>query len=162
MAEARARWGAELERSNAELEHFAYNVSHDLQEPLRMLASYTRLLKHEYSDKLDERAHEFLGFAVEGADRLQKMIRDLLTYARVGRPGVRVTQVDCQHIVKQIIRDLAELIKPNKARINVIGLPTVWGNETELRQIFQNLIVNAIKFKGAQDPSTGLPHLNLA
>lgn len=151
-AEVRARWNAELERSNAELEHFAYNVSHDLQEPLRMLASYTRLVQDEYGDRLDERGNEFLKFAVDGASRLQKMIRDLLTYARVGRPGVRVVEVDCNTLLTRTLQDLEGLIKASNAVVEMASLPVVLGNEVELRQIFQNLIINALKFHGEKSP----------
>jgi PAS domain S-box-containing protein len=149
---AKARWSAELERSNADLEHFAYNVSHDLQEPLRMLASYTRLVQQEYGTLIDKRGNEFLGFAIDGADRLQKMIRDLLTYARVGRPGIQLTHVDCNKILKEICQDLSGLIGANQATVDVEQLPLVMGNEIELRQIFQNLIVNALKFRGEETP----------
>ena len=151
-AQARARWSAELERSNADLEHFAYNVSHDLQEPLRMLGSYTRLVQQEYGKVLDKRGNEFLGFAIDGADRLQKMIRDLLTYARVGRPGIQLTPVDCNKILKEICQDLLGLIEASHATVEVQLLPSVVGNEIELRQIFQNLIVNALKFRGETAP----------
>ncbi|MBN9564836.1 MAG: PAS domain S-box protein [Alphaproteobacteria bacterium] len=151
-AEARARWNAELERSNAELEHFAYNVSHDLQEPLRMLASYTRLIQNEYGEQLDDRGNEFLKYAVDGATRLQKMIRDLLTYARVGRPGIQFVAVNCQQLVDQIKQDLLGLIKASGAELSIGQLPTITGNETELRQIFQNLLVNALKFHGDSQP----------
>ncbi len=151
-AEARARWSAELERSNADLEHFAYNVSHDLQEPLRMLASYTRLVKQEYESVLDKRGNEFLGFAIDGATRLQKMIRDLLTYARVGRPGIQLMQVDCNKILNEICLDLSGLIGATGATVEKDHLPCVLGNEIELRQIFQNLLVNALKFHGKETP----------
>ena len=149
-AEARARWSAELERSNGELEHFAYNVSHDLQEPLRMIASYTRLIQNDYGQQLDDRGNEFLQYAVDGSTRLQKMIRDLLTYARVGRPGLQFVAVNCQQLVDQIKQDLCGLIKATDAKLKIGQLPTLTANETELRQIFQNLLVNALKFHDLQ------------
>lgn len=151
-AEQQARWQAELVRSNSELEQFAYNVSHDLQEPLRMVASYTRLLQHEYAQQLDQRGQDFITFASESAVRLQRMIHDLLTYARAGRPGLRLTTVSCQALVAQILADLQRLVEASEATIIYEGLPDIVANETELRQLFQNLLVNALKFRSNEPP----------
>ncbi len=150
--EVQARWSAELARSNAELEQFAYNASHDLQEPLRMVASYTQLLQTHYADKLDERAKTFIQHSVDGAARLQKMIQDLLAYARAGRGGILVHRFNCEKLVKQVISDLRGLIEKQQASIEIEELPTIIGNETAFRQVVQNLLSNALKFTGINKP----------
>lgn len=143
---------ADLERSNRELEQFAYVASHDLQEPLRMVASYTQLLAKRYQDKLDADANEFIGYAVDGASRMQKMINDLLSYSRVGTQGKPFETVDCTAILSQALTNLKMAIEESSAVITHDPLPTVMGDESQLVQVFQNLIDNAIKFRGKETP----------
>jgi PAS domain S-box-containing protein len=143
---------ADLERSNKELEQFAYVASHDLQEPLRMVASYTQLLAKRYQDKLDADANEFIGYAVDGANRMQKMINDLLSYSRVGTRGKLFETVDCTAILNQALTNLKIAIKETGAVITHDPLPTMMGDESQLVQLFQNLIDNAIKFRGKETP----------
>ena len=150
--EALALKAQELARSNTELEQFAYVASHDLQEPLRMIASYTQLLSRRYKDKLDREAEEFIGFAVGGALRMQVLINDLLSYSRVGTRGKAFAPVDCARIVQQTLENLKIALEESRAVITQDPLPTVSGDPTQLTQLFQNLIGNAIKFHGAEDP----------
>jgi signal transduction histidine kinase len=142
----------ELERSNQELQQFAYVASHDLQEPLRMVAGFTRLLERRYKDKLDQDAREFINFAVDGAVRMQKLIDDLLTYSRVGAPHIPFEPVDCNRLLNQAITNLRVAIEENHALITSSDLPTVTCNGSQMIQLFQNLISNAIKFRGAEIP----------
>ena len=143
---------ADLARSNAELEQFAYVASHDLQEPLRMVASYTQLLGRRYRGKLDSDADEFIGFAVDGALRMQELINDLLAYSRVGTRALQVEAIDTGSLVDQVLGDLTAAIGESGATVRHGGLPTVQGDRTQLRQLFQNLIANAIKFRGERPP----------
>jgi PAS domain S-box-containing protein len=137
---------ADLARSNAELEQFAYVASHDLQEPLRMVASYTQLLARRYRGKLDDDADEFIGFAVDGARRMQELINDLLTYSRVGTQSLQLQPVDTTQVVDQVVSDLTAAIKDSRATVERDDLPTIMADPTQLRQLFQNLIANGIKF----------------
>lgn len=143
---------ADLERSNEELQQFANVASHDLQEPLRMVASFTQLLEKRYKNRLDGDAREFISFAVDGAARMQALINDLLTYSRVGAKPKVLEPVDCQLVLDQVIADLVVSIEENGATITHGGLPTVVGDPSQLRQLFQNLIGNAIKFRSVQAP----------
>ena len=136
----------ELQRSNAELEQFAYVASHDLQEPLRMVASYCQLLQRRYNDKLDKDAGEFIGFAVEGANRMQRLINDLLSYSRVGRKGGDPVTFEFADAVTTALANLKGTITDSNATINVGPLPRVVGVRMQLTQLMQNLIGNAIKF----------------
>ena len=148
QTETRLRAVAEdLERSNRELEQFAYVASHDLQEPLRMVASYTQLLARRYKDKLDSDADEFIGFAVDGARRMQELINDLLTYSRVGSRALELELVDSNELVDQVIADLGAAIQDAAATVTHNDLPTVRADRLQLQQLFQNLIANAIKFQ---------------
>jgi two-component system, chemotaxis family, sensor kinase Cph1 len=139
----------ELRRSNTELEQFAYVASHDLQEPLRMVASYTQLLARRYEGKLDADADEFIGYAVDGANRMQRLINDLLTYSRVGTRGGDLEPTDSREVFEAARANLRRAIEEAGARVALEGeLPTVMGDHTQLVQLFQNLLANAIKFKG--------------
>jgi len=147
-----ARYAEELERSNAELEQFAYVASHDLQEPLRMVASFTQLLGRRYRGKLDQDADEFIGFAVDGANRMQHLINDLLAYSRVGTRGKPLVPTDCNAVFKQARDNLAKAVEETSTVIYQNPLPVVLGDEVQLLQVFQNLIANAIKFRGPESP----------
>jgi PAS domain S-box-containing protein len=142
---------ADLARSNADLEQFAYVASHDLQEPLRMVASYTQLLARRYHGKLDQDADEFIGFAVDGARRMQELINDLLTYSRVGTRPLQLEVVDTAQTVDQVVSDLAAAIQDSHATVIRDDLPQLGGDPTQLRQLFQNLIANGIKFHRPDD-----------
>jgi signal transduction histidine kinase len=142
----------ELERSNAELEQFAYVASHDLQEPLRMVSSYTQLLERRYKDKLDGDAHDFINFAVDGAKRMQQLIDDLLTYSRVGTRGKPMKPADSQSVLNATIANLSVAIQESGAVVTYDPLPLVMADEIQLVQLFQNLIGNAIKFHGDKPP----------
>jgi light-regulated signal transduction histidine kinase (bacteriophytochrome) len=146
------RYAAELARSNAELEQFAYVASHDLQEPLRMVSSFTQLLGKRYRGRLDQDADEFIGFAVDGATRMQRLINDLLAYSRVGTRGKPFKPVDCQAIFRETRDNLMKVIEESGAVIAEESLPTVPGDEVQLLQLFQNLVANAIKFRGPESP----------
>ncbi len=146
--EAIAAHSRELERSNQELEQFAYVASHDLQEPLRMVGSYCQLLQRRYRGKLDADADEFIGYAVEGATRMQRMINDLLAYSRVGRRENPFAPIDTDALVATALDNLRAAIEESGARIRIGKLPAVTGDRTQLAQLFQNLIGNAVKFRG--------------
>jgi signal transduction histidine kinase len=141
----------ELRRSNAELEQFAYVASHDLQEPLRKVASFCQLLEKRYGDKLDERGHEYIGFAVDGAKRMQVLINDLLTFSRVGRLNSTSTEVDLNAALDTALGNLSTAIEESGAQIirpeEGLGLPRVDGDPTLLVMVWQNLISNAVKFR---------------
>jgi PAS domain S-box-containing protein len=142
----------ELKRSNTELEQFAYVASHDLQEPLRMVASYCQLLKRRYGGKLDADADDFIGFAVEGANRMQRLINDLLSYSRVGHRGEVFAPLSTDDLVKTAIGNLQAAIADAGARVEIGDLPDIHGDRTQLVQLFQNLIGNAIKFRREEPP----------
>ena len=138
----------ELERSNRELEQYAYVASHDLQEPLRKVASFCQLLEKRYGDQLDDRGHEYIGFAVDGAKRMQRLINDLLTFSRVGRLGSTHTEVNLDDALKSALDNLGAAITESGAEIvrPEAPLPTIDGDPTLLAMLWQNLIGNAIKF----------------
>jgi signal transduction histidine kinase len=142
----------ELARSNRDLEQFAYVASHDLQEPLRMVAAYTQLLAEKYQGKLDENADKYIHYAVDGALRMQTLVKDLLAFSRVGRQGRNPQPIDCNLIVGSAIANLQARIHENGAQVMCEGLPTIVAQSSELVQLFQNLIGNAIKFRSSQAP----------
>jgi PAS domain S-box-containing protein len=148
----RRRVEEELARSNKELEQLAYVASHDLQEPLRMVTSYVQLLARRYRGKLDGDADEFIGFAVNGAARMQQLINDLLTYSRVGTRGREFEPTDCEIILGQALKNLQIIIEKKQAIVSHDPLPTVMADHVQLGQLFQNLIGNAIKFQGPEPP----------
>jgi PAS domain S-box-containing protein len=143
---------AELTRSNTELQQFAYVASHDLQEPLRMVTSYTQLLARRYKGKLDTDADEFIAFAVEGARRMQRLINDLLAYSRVGTKGSSPRPTSSEAVLAQTLANLQVAIADSQAIITHDPLPVVLADETQLLQLFQNLIGNALKFRAEQPP----------
>ncbi|MGC9964123.1 MAG: PAS domain S-box protein [Syntrophobacteraceae bacterium] len=150
--EALARQAAELARSNAELEQFAYVASHDMQEPLRMIASYVQLLARRYKGSLDGDADEFIGYAVDGAKRMQQMINDLLAYSRVGRRAEDFKPVECETALDWALMNLATSIAESSSVITHEPLPTVVACGGLLGQLFQNLIGNAIRFRAGDPP----------
>jgi PAS domain S-box-containing protein len=149
--ELAARTG-ELERSNAELEQFAYVASHDLQEPLRMVASYTQLLARRYRGRLDEDAEEFIGYAVDGVTRMQALINDLLAYSRVGTRGGAFEPVDTGAVLDRVLASLGPAMEDAGATVTHGPLPTVRGDAVQLGQLLQNLVGNAVKFRGDAPP----------
>ncbi|MBV8032091.1 MAG: PAS domain S-box protein [Betaproteobacteria bacterium] len=142
----------ELARSNSELEQFAYVASHDLQEPLRMVSSYTQLLLRRYGDRLDGDAKEFMAFIVDGASRMKQLIEDLLAYSRVGTRGKELKPVAVEAPLRRAITNLRAGIEESGASISFDALPTVMADEMQIAQLFQNLLGNALKFRSASVP----------
>jgi light-regulated signal transduction histidine kinase (bacteriophytochrome) len=147
-----ARANTNLEKSNKELEQFAYVASHDLQEPLRMVSSYTQLLARKYEGQLDEKAKKYINYAVDGAIRMQRLINDLLTYSRISTQGKPSEPIDSHSVLGEALRNLAATIEENRAVITNEDLPTVRADESQLMLVFQNLIANAIKFRQEEIP----------
>jgi PAS domain S-box-containing protein len=147
----------ELNRSNEELGQFAYIASHDLQEPLRMVASYTQLLSRRYAGKLDSDADEFIAFAVDGATRMQRLIQDLLTYSRVGTKGKDLLNTSSEDALRHALSNLRGAIEESGALVTHDPLPEVLADEMQLVQLFQNLIGNAIKYQ-----NSGTPKIHIA
>lgn len=143
----------DLERSNQELEQFAYVASHDLQEPLRMVSSYMQLLESRYKDKLDDDAKEFIDFAVDGAARMQRLIQDLLAFSRVGTRGRAPEAVDSGMALTEALQNLSVRIQENHAVIEHGKLPTVFVDRNQLTQVLQNLVGNALKFRAERQPT---------
>ena len=150
--EALKQYSAELARSNADLQQFAYVASHDLQEPLRMVASYTQLLARRYKGKLDADADDFIGYAVDGAHRMKNLINDLLAYSRVGTRGKEFAFTNCEAVLQEVLANLQTAIEESSAAVTYDPLPEVWADASQLVQVFQNLIGNALKFRGRQPP----------
>jgi len=147
-----AKKAVELARSNADLEQFAYIASHDLQEPLRMVAAYTQLIAERYRGKLDENADKFIGYACEGALRMQTLINDLLAFSRIGRTGVKAGRVNCDTAMAEVLLNLGPAIRDCGATVSYAPLPEVLADSSQITQVFQNLIGNAIKFRGKEPP----------
>jgi light-regulated signal transduction histidine kinase (bacteriophytochrome) len=137
----------DLRRSNDELEQFAYVASHDLQEPLRKVASFCQMLQRRYGGQLDDKADQYIEFAVDGAKRMQQLINDLLTFSRVGRTSEDMTLVDTKEVAGHALTALAVAREKSGARVDIGDLPVLTGDDTLLTQLFQNLIGNAIKFR---------------
>ncbi|WP_369372000.1 ATP-binding protein [Promicromonospora sp. Populi] len=137
----------ELERSNRDLEQFAYVASHDLQEPLRKVASFTQLLQKRYGGSLDERADQYIDFAVDGAKRMQRLIQDLLSFSRVGRTGVPREDVDLESVLTGALSELSERVAETGAEIVHDPMPVVHGERALLQQLFMNLVGNSLKFR---------------
>ncbi|WP_459881169.1 PAS domain-containing sensor histidine kinase [Halorubrum gandharaense] len=148
----RDQYQQELEASNERLEQFAYAVSHDLQEPLRMVSSYLSLLEQRYSDALDDDAEEFIDFAVDGAERMKEMIEGLLEYSRVEQQGDPLSPTDLDTVLEDVLDDLRMQIDATDAEVAVDPLPVVEGDASQLRQVFQNLLDNAITYSGEEPP----------
>jgi len=142
----------ELKRSNEELEQFAYVASHDLQEPLRMVTSFTQLLERRYGDRMDAEGREFIAYAVDGTHRMQALIHALLEYSRVGRRETSRASVDMQQVFDGVIADLGAVICESGATVTCAPLPVVEGDSIQLGQLLQNLVSNALKFRGDRLP----------
>jgi len=142
----------ELNRSNEDLEQFAYAASHDLQEPLRMVAAYTQLLAERYRGQLDENADKYIGYALEGATRMQVLIRDLLAFSRLDRNGTERSDTDCNSALEEALLNLQAAMQESGAAVTCDHLPVVAANRSQGIQLFQNLIGNAIKFRGKEAP----------
>jgi light-regulated signal transduction histidine kinase (bacteriophytochrome) len=138
----------ELERSNADLEQFAYVASHDLQEPLRKISSYGELLQDRYGNALDDRGRRYATYMVDGVRRLQELIRALLEYSRLNRPGEPFAPVQLDDVLDRVLNDMDVTIREARAIIRRKTLPVVWGSAVEIGQVFQNLVSNAVKFRG--------------
>jgi light-regulated signal transduction histidine kinase (bacteriophytochrome) len=143
---------AELERSNRELEQYAYVASHDLQEPLRKIASFISLLEKRYEESFDQEGVKYLHYVVDGAKRMQTLINDLLAYSRLGTQGKPFLRTDCNGVLDRVLADLDKPIKNRGAVITHDALPTLMADELQLGQVFQNLIGNAVKFCRNQQP----------
>ncbi len=142
----------ELARSNAELEEFAYVASHDLQEPLRMVATYTQLLAERYRGQLDDQADKYINYSLDGAVRMQTLIQDLLKFSKVGKAEIEPRTTECCTLVGQAVSNLQAAVEASGAVVNWEGLPAVMADPLQLTLVFQNLIANAIKFHGAEAP----------
>jgi PAS domain S-box-containing protein len=142
----------ELERSNSDLQQFAYIASHDLSEPLRTVSNFAQLLEKRYHEDLDERAQRYITHVVEGAERMQRLIQDLLTYSRIGQGGVAHAEVDVASSVADVFASLSASIEERGAEISVGKLPVLIADRTQIEQIFQNLLANALKFCSEDQP----------
>jgi signal transduction histidine kinase len=152
FAEELRQSNRELEQSNRELEQFAYVASHDLQEPLRMVSGYTQLLSQRYKDKLGADAAEFIAFAVDGAKRMHGLINDLLAYSRFGSRDTEFTPTDCDVALQKALSNLQSAVAEAQAAVTHAPLPVLTADRQQLTQLFQNLIGNAIKYRGSRPP----------
>jgi PAS domain S-box-containing protein len=152
----RREYERKLEESNERLEQFAYGASHDLQEPLRMVTSYLQLIERRYGDALDEDGEEFLEFAVDGAERMRQMIDGLLEYSRIETRGDPFEPVDLNDVLDSVRKDLQMQIEESNAEITTDDLPDVDGDDSQLRQVFQNLLSNAIEYSGDEPPKVDI------
>ncbi|MGC2557905.1 MAG: ATP-binding protein [Terriglobales bacterium] len=152
LREEHRRDQEDLTRSNRDLEQFAYVASHDLQEPLRMVAIYTQLLAERYQGKLDENADKYIHYAADGATRMQVLVKDLLAFSRVGSQGAKFRPTDCAAAVEIALQNLRAAVQESGARVECGPVPAVVADPTQLVQLFQNLIGNALKFRGSKTP----------
>ena len=145
-------YAEELRNSNAELERFAYVASHDLQEPLRMVSSFMGLLQKKYNDKFDDTARTYIRYATDGAERMKKLILDLLLFSKADSHKEPKQPLDCNQLLAELQQDLQKAITESKATIKAMPLPIVTGYKTQLQQVFQNLVSNAIKYRNENPP----------
>ena len=143
---------SQLEKSNRELEHFAYSVSHDLKEPLRMIKSFMRLLKERYGDQLDERANKYIHFAVDGSERMNLLIGDLLEFSRIGRQNHEFTKADLNDVLEKVTMLLGSFIEEQNALVNWHELPWIVCQKMQMEQLFSNLITNSMKYRKESEP----------
>jgi two-component system CheB/CheR fusion protein len=142
----------ELAASNVELERFAYIASHDMQEPLRMITSFLQLFKQKYEDQIDETAEQYIHYAMDGAERMKKLITDLLEYSRIGSNKEQFEEIDTNQLVKEVIAVFMNSIRESNAIVEFGNLPVINANKTQMFQLFQNLIGNALKYRGKETP----------
>lgn len=142
----------ELARSNYDLEQFAYVVSHDLQEPLRMVASYTQLLSERYRGQMDSAADRYISYAVDGATRMQALLEDLLAFSRIGRSGAAPAPTDVNSAINEVLKNLVHTLKEHSVTVTCNPLPTILAHHFQVVQLFQNLIGNAVKFRAKRNP----------
>jgi len=152
LLEQETRRRQELAHSNAELEQFAYVASHDLQEPLQTIASYAKLLERRYHDKIDAKANKFIHYIVDGSVRMQRLINDLLEYSRVGRKSQDFAITDCNLVLEEVLTNLQQTIRNNQVVVKMSHLPRLMADRSQLVQLFQNLIGNAIKYRSPEPP----------
>jgi PAS domain S-box-containing protein len=152
------RYAADLKRSNEELEQFANVISHDLREPARMVKSFLQLLEQRYGEQLDSKAEEYIAYAVDGAERMQEMIKALLDLSRVGTRGKEPAPTDAEAVLERTLTSLSRAIEENDATVTHDPLPTVMADQAQLAQVFQNLIANGIKFQRDGVP----PHVHVS
>lgn len=143
---------AVLRQSNEELERFAYICSHDIQEPVRMMNSYGSLLRQNAGGRLDDKGEQYLGFIISNAQRMKKMIQDILTFSRIGREDIKIEQVDCNAIMREVLAEFETIIKEKSARMRCDSLPTLQTSSTLMRVLLQNLLGNALKFQDGSKP----------
>ncbi len=143
---------AELERSNQELEQFAYVASHDLQEPLRTVTSFAQLLVRKYRGQLDDKAETYLGMIEGGTARMSRLLQDLLSFSRISTSAQPMRVIQTAELVRLVSSDLQDQLQRTQATLEVAALPAVWGEASQLRQVFQNLIGNALKFSAPGRP----------
>jgi two-component system CheB/CheR fusion protein len=148
-----AKRAGELSTSNAELERFAYIASHDLQEPLRMVSSFLQLLQKRYKGQLDQKADQYIHYAVDGAERMKALIMDLLEYSRVGTGKDSFGEVDTAVVMQEVGDIFREKIIAARARVEIDLLPKIWGDKVQISQLFQNLLSNALKYHSEKLPS---------
>lgn len=161
IEEELAHRAEELARSNSELQQYAYIASHDLREPLRMISSYLGLLERKYKGReLDEKAEEYIHYATEGSIRMQQMINDLLTFSRIDTAVKAFEAIDMNAVMKSVVRNLAVSIKETGATVAFGGLPTIWADRSQMDQLMQNLIDNAIKYSGSDPPKVEVSATN--
>ena len=146
----------ELKRSNEELERFAYVSSHDLQEPLRMVTLYSQLLERRYKNRLDDDADDFIEYIVENAKRMKQLIDDLLEYSRVSSQTKQYENVNIEKILDNVLKNLSISIIENNVRVTYESLPNILADKNQMLQVFQNLITNAIKFRGDKSPEVNI------
>lgn len=141
------RLNKELQDTNRELEHFAYALSHDLKEPLRMVRSFMRLLRQRYTDKLDEKGRQYIHFAEDGAERMNKLIHDLLEYSRVGRKGITVEQTNVNVVMEEVLHLNRSIVHATNATIRYVNLPTITCRKVPFQQLLNNLVANSLKYR---------------
>jgi light-regulated signal transduction histidine kinase (bacteriophytochrome) len=160
--EALEHYAIALQRSNEDLEQFAYTISHDLREPLRMVKGYLTLLAQRYRGQLDDKADQFIHFAVDGAERMETLIQDLLKYARVDTQGKALSPTDAEAILTRVLHNLHFKIAEVRAEVTHDPLPTMLADEPQLTQVFQNLIGNALKFSERRSNPTPQPQIHIS
>lgn len=151
--ERQNQYAEDLKQKNIELEQFAYVASHDLQEPLRTVSGFVELLKRHYKDETDENAKKYINYITDASNRMRQLVKDLLDYSRLGRERILET-IDCNQVAKDVLTDLTVAIQESHAVVHIAPLPTISAFPTEIKQLFQNLVSNSIKFRKPGEPVT--------